>query len=248
MYSTFSVCAIIPAFNEEPAIGKVVSELLSLMNADGAQIIDELIVCNNASTDNTAEVATTAGARVVYEATPGYGIACLTALAHRKPCDVVLFVDGDDSCFPEQAMRLLEGIASGDDVAIGSRAMGNTERGALTPVQRFGNHLSVFLIGNLWNAQITDLGPFRAARSSALALVNMQDKAFGWTVELQVKALQLGLQMNEYPVDSKIRIGKSKISGTLKGSILAGVGILGKIVSLRLRQRQIRAAARTVNP
>ncbi|MFK7975083.1 MAG: glycosyltransferase family 2 protein, partial [Halioglobus sp.] len=216
MYKGLTICAIIPAFNEAPAIGKVVTELLAITDDNAASVIDEIIVCDNASVDNTAEVARTAGARVVHQPIPGYGIACLTALQARASTDVVLFVDGDDSCFPLQALRLLDGIAAGDDVAIGSRALGDRERGALTPVQEFGNRLSAFLIRQLWNAQVTDLGPFRAVRSSALAMVNMEDKAFGWTVELQVKALQLGLQMNEYAVDSKVRIGESKISGTLK--------------------------------
>ena len=240
MYRDMTVCCVIPAFNEEQAIGKVVTEILALHNSDGERVIDELIVCDNASTDNTAGVAESAGARLVQQNIPGYGIACLTALAHRAPADIVLFIDGDDSCYPPQAIELLEGIEQGDDVAIGSRALGNCEPGAMTPAQIWGNRLATFLIRRLWGQSITDLGPFRAARSSALERVDMSDKSFGWTVELQVKAIQLGLKMNEYPVDAKVRIGKSKISGTVKGSILAGIGILGKIAQLRLGQNRLR--------
>lgn len=243
MYRGMTVCGIIPAFNEEKAIGKVVSELLALRADNGSRLIDQLVVCDNASTDRTADIARLAGACVVHQARPGYGIACLTALAHRQPADVILFIDGDDSCYPQQALTLLDGIAEGDDVAIGSRALGHCEPGALTPAQLWGNRLATFLIRHLWKTRVTDLGPFRAVKNNALETLHMEDKAFGWTVELQVKAIALGMRMNEYPVDAKVRIGQSKISGTVKGTVLAGLGILGKIAQLRLAQKRWRAAA-----
>ncbi|MFT4520064.1 MAG: glycosyltransferase involved in cell wall biosynthesis [Halioglobus sp.] len=243
MYRGRRVSAVIPAFNEELAIGKVVSELLALTDQNAQKIVDDLVVCDNASSDKTAHVAAQHGARVVREEALGYGVACLTALRNIESCDIVLFVDGDDSCTIEQALRLLDGIVQGDDVAIGSRAMGHIEKGALTPVQRFGNALSALLIQLLWREKISDLGPFRAVRRSALDEIDMQDKAFGWTVEMQIKAIQLGLRMNEYSVDSKVRIGESKISGTVKGSVLAGIGILSKIFVLRFQQEKLRSAA-----
>lgn len=247
MYKDRRVSAVIPAFNEELAIGKVVLELLALKDQNQLRVIDDLVVCDNASTDKTSQIAAEHGARVVRQDVPGYGIACLTALKKINPCDIVLFVDGDDSCFIEQAYRLLDGIVAGDDVAIGSRALGHIEEGALTPIQRFGNALSGVLIRLLWQQKVSDLGPFRAVRASALEQINMQDKAFGWTVEMQIKAIQLGLRMNEYAVDSKVRIGKSKISGTVKGSVLAGVGILSKIFVLRFHQEKLRNTAKMRN-
>lgn len=240
MYRGLTIKAIIPALNEERAIGKVITGLRNLKNNEDEKIIDEVIVCDNGSTDLTAQVAANAGATIVFQQQAGYGIACLTAMRLLGECDVVLFIDGDDSCYAEQALRLLDGIADGDQIAIGSRTLGKIEKGALTPVQRFGNALSAWLIGILWSYKITDLGPFRAIRFSALQSIDMQDSAFGWTVEMQVKAIQLQLKMNEYPVDSKIRIGHSKISGTIKGSLLAGIGILSTIARLRINQKNIR--------
>ncbi|MFT6273937.1 MAG: glycosyltransferase involved in cell wall biosynthesis [Halioglobus sp.] len=247
MYKSYRVSAVIPAFNEELAIGKVVSELIALKTSDGSSAIDEIVVCDNASSDLTGQRAAQCGAKVVYQQSPGYGIACLTALKHIGPCDIVLFVDGDDSCFVGQAFRLLDGIVAGDDVAIGSRVLGHVETGALTSVQLFGNALSAWLIRLFWQRKISDLGPFRAIRSSALKQIDMKDRTFGWTVEMQIKAIQLRLRMNEYPVDSKVRIGESKISGTFKGAALAGIGILSKIVFLRLEQDKLRLMTRLEN-
>ncbi len=241
MYLRKRVAAVIPAFNEEKSIAKVVNDLWALSNGNGEKIIDEIMVCDNASTDRTAEMARAAKAKVIRENTPGYGIACLTALNAIKPCDIVLFVDGDDSCFVEQSFLLLKGIVNGDDLAIGSRTLGTVERGALTPIQIFGNRLAALLIYFFWQHRITDLGPFRAVLYTALKTINMQDKRYGWTVEMQIKAIQLGFKMGEYPVDSKIRIGESKISGTLKGAIGAGIGILSKIAALRFQQKKLLA-------
>ena len=234
MYKNNRVVAVIPALNEENAIGKVVTKLLSLTDNSGMKVMDEVIVCDNASTDETATTARQAGASVVYQNSPGYGIACQTAINKITECDIVLFVDGDDSCFVEQAIGLLQGIVDGDDLTIGSRTLGHIERGALTPVQRFGNWLSAKLIHFFWQQNVTDLGPFRAIKYESLKRMSMQDKTFGWTVEMQVKAAILGMKTGEYPVDSKVRIGQSKISGTVRGSILAGVGILSMIARLRL--------------
>lgn len=237
MYKGLRVAAVIPALNEELAIGKVVSKLVKLTAEDRA-VIDQVVVCDNGSTDNTAATAESAGAAVVKQSQAGYGIACLTALGwlEQQPqsFDVVLFVDGDDSCFINQAEALLAGIANGDDLAIGSRTLGTIERGALTPPQLFGNWLASSLIRLFWRQPVTDLGPFRAIRQSALQRLAMADTTFGWTVEMQVKAAMLKLKTSEYPVDSKVRIGQSKISGTVKGTILAGIGILSMIAKLRL--------------
>jgi len=238
MYKNHSIVAIIPALNEEKAIDIVVRHLLALTR-DAQLVVDKVIVCDNGSTDNTANVATRAGAQVVRQDIAGYGIACLTAMAHLPPCDIVLFVDGDDSCFIEQTIPLLDGIIAGDDLAIGSRTLGHIEKGALTQPQLFGNWLTSHLITLFWGHKITDLGPFRAMRSSSLRAIEMQDKSFGWTVEMQVKAIICNMQANEYSVDSKVRIGQSKISGTLSGSVKAGIGILSMIGKLFLKKNHI---------
>lgn len=239
MYKELKVVAIIPALDEEKAIGKVVDSLheLSLDHKGNQQkVIDHVIVCDNGSTDKTAEVAQSHGATVVAEPRMGYGQACLTAIDSLPDCDVVLFVDGDDSCQVTDALPMLKGIEQGLDVAIGSRVLGNMQRGALTVPQQFGNWLAAKLIHWFWEYKITDLGPFRAIRSHALQRIGMQDKAFGWTVEMQIKAIQYGCTMSEFPADSKVRIGQSKISGTIKGTIGAGKGILGTIFKLRWQQ------------
>lgn len=238
MYKGQTVVAIIPALNEERAIDIVVRQLAGL-SYNNKPAIDQIIVCDNGSTDNTAIVAKTAGARVVKQMTAGYGIACLTAMSHLPPCDIVLFIDGDDSCFVDQAFSLLDGIISGDDLAIGTRTSGHVEKGALTQPQIFGNWLSSHLVTLFWGQKISDLGPFRAIRLESLIAIDMQDKSYGWTVEMQVKAIICGMQLNEYTVDSKVRIGTSKISGTFMGSVKAGVGILSMIAKLFLTQGRI---------
>lgn len=238
MYKGQKIAVVIPALNEQLAIGIVVKHLFTLKTVDEKNIIDHVIVCDNGSTDNTGEVATAAGAIVVKQATPGYGIACLTAIANLPLSDIVLFVDGDDSCFIPQLIKLLDGIINGDDLAIGSRTLGTIEHGALTGPQLFGNWLSSRLIQLFWRQKVTDLGPFRAIKTPVLTALNMADKAFGWTVEMQVKAIIQGFTVNEYPVDSKIRIGQSKISGTVIGSIKAGIGILSMIAKLRIQHKK----------
>jgi len=243
MYKGNRVAVVIPALDEEKAIGIVVRELLSLRH-DGQGLIDDIVVCDNGSADSTARVAEAAGARVVFQSIAGYGIACLTAISHLAVCDIVLFVDGDDSCFYEQVLTLLEGVVTGDDLAIGSRTMGYIEPGALTHPQIFGNWLTSQLVALLWRHKISDLGPFRAIRYSSLQALGMKDKSFGWTIEMQVKAILYGMNVGEYSVDSKVRIGQSKISGTLSGSIKAGVGILSMLAKLFFTQTSLRARAR----
>ncbi|MBL4853017.1 MAG: glycosyltransferase family 2 protein [Robiginitomaculum sp.] len=213
---------VIPALNEQGAIGKVIAEIPTWIN--------QIIVVDNGSTDNTAKVARTAGARVISVPIPGYGRACLAGIAACQPCDIVVFLDGDASDYPEDMPELLQPILQGDaDLVIGSRRRGDIEKGALTLPQRFGNALACWLMAKIWGGKFTDLGPFRAIRMDALAALNMSAPTFGWTVEMQVRALKQGLKCAEIPVRYKNRIGKSKISGTVSGVILAGGYILGTI-------------------
>ena len=202
MYKGFRVGAVAPARDEERDIGAVVGELLALADERGHPLIDDFVVCDNGSSDATAERARQAGARVVRQQKPGYGIACLSALDALEPVDIVLFTDGDRSFKAADAPRLLEAVADGADLAIGSRTLGQMEPGALSAPQLLGNRLAGFLIKRLWRQEVTDLGPYRAIRAEALERLNMQDTAFGWTVEMQVKAIQKGLKVVEAPVDT----------------------------------------------
>lgn len=236
MYRKLRVAVVIPALNEERSIGLVVSGLLALRNEDQSAVVDELVVGDNGSTDNTALRAREAGAQVAHEPKPGYGNACLAALGTLRSPDVVVFIDGDHAFDPAQATALLDGIADGADLVIGSRALGRLAGGALGPGQALGNRIVCALVRRLWGQQVTDLGPYRAIRSDALARLDMEDPRFGWTVEMQVKAVQLGLTTVEVPVDTRARIGKSKVSGTLRGATLASTGILCMIIKLRWRQ------------
>ena len=238
MHRAMTVGVVIPALNEAQSIGLVVGDLLALRNADETRIVDEVVVCDNGSTDATAQQAAKAGAQVVYEAQPGYGRACLAAIRALGPSDIVLFTDADHAFRAGQAVGLLNGISAGADLAIGSRTLGKRDRGALTRSQQAGNWVATTLIRLLWGQRATDLGPYRAIRGPALASLDMQDTAFGWTVEMQVKAVQQGLRTVEVPVDTRKRVGQSKISGTLRGAIGAGCGILGMITKLRWQQRR----------
>lgn len=239
MFPKNRVVTIVPAMNEAKAIKLVVSGLLDLKRSSGEPWINEVIVCDNASTDATADCAREAGAKVVYEPISGYGQACLAGISKLGECDTVLFVDGDHSIFSDQVIPLIEAIENGHDMVIGSRTLGRIQKGALTPPQRFGNWLATRLINLLWSYRYSDLGPTRAIRRTALNKLNMQDKRFGWTVEMQIKALQQSLSICEVPVDSRLRIGTSKISGTIKGVVGAGMGILGTIIHLRAAQYRI---------
>ena len=234
MYAGLTVGAVVPARNEAGNIASVVTELLELHTDAGERVVDDVVVCDNGSTDGTADRAREAGARVVVEARPGYGVACLTALAALRPVDVVLFADGDRSCRTRQAVDLLRAVADGADMVVGSRALGRMESGALSPPQIAGNRVAALLIRLLWGATVTDLGPFRAIRADALRRLHMRDTAYGWTVEMQVKAIQSDLRLVETPVDSlRRRSGRSKVGGTVRGVIGASAGILGTIFRLR---------------
>jgi len=232
MYKQNHVTVVMPALDEEQSIAKVIGDLKSLNNVENESIVDSIIVCDNGSTDNTMVVAIEAGAQVVIEPQRGYGSACLRALGAIDTTDIVVFIDADNAFFAEQTLALLEEICEGTDMVIGSRVLGHIAPNALTTVQKFGNHLAAFFIYHLWHHRYTDLGPFRAIRWSSLEQLSMCDTRYGWTVEMQVKAILHGLTITETPVDTRIRIGKSKISGTVSGSIKAGIGILGMIAKL----------------
>ena len=217
-----SISVIIPAINEEASIGKVI--------ADIPQWVDEIIVVDNGSTDKTVAVAQAHGARVIYEAERGYGAACLAGIAARDHHDIVVFLDGDYSDYPEEMPVLVAPIIAGEaDLVIGSRVAGRAEKGALTPQAIFGNWLSCKLMRLFWGVRYTDLGPFRAIHEEALASLGMRDRNYGWTVEMQIKAAQRGLREREIPVRYRKRIGQSKISGTIRGVVGAGTKILATI-------------------
>ena len=213
---------VIPALNEEASIAKVIGDIPDPFR-------ERVVVGDNGSTDRTREVARAAGAVVVEEPERGYGAACLRALAELAldPPEVVVFLDGDYSDHPQEMPRVAGPVLDGEaDLVIGSRVLGSREPGALTPQSRYGNLLATFLIRLFYKERFTDLGPFRAVSWSALEQMGMEDRDFGWTVEMQIKAPKLGLRCREVPVSYRRRIGKSKVSGTVRGSFLAGKKIL----------------------
>lgn len=213
---------VIPARNEEEAIGQVVASVVGQ--------VDAVIVADNGSTDKTADIAREYGALVVSVPEPGYGRACLAAIDTAGDFDILVFMDGDASDDPNDLPLLLDPLLAGDaDMVIGSRILGDCDPGALTVQQRFGNTLACWLMKLFWGFRFTDLGPFRAITRSAYDKLDMQAPTFGWTVEMQVRALKHGLRCKEVPVHYRARIGVSKISGTVKGVILAGIYILGTI-------------------
>lgn len=229
MSSNPIIDVIIPAYNEQDSIANVISDI--------PEHVRYILVCNNASTDETATVALDAGATVVQVPSKGYGNACLQGIAYLQQLeeapDIVVFVDGDYSDYPEQLDEIVQPIITKDmDMVIGSRALGDMEKGAMMPQQIFGNWLATNLIKLIYNYDFTDLGPFRAITWSALQQIEMQDRDFGWTVEMQVKAAKYKLHTTEVPVKYRKRIGKSKVSGTIKGTILAGHKILWTIFKL----------------
>jgi len=226
------VALIIPALDEESAIG-------ALLDGVDRTLVRQIIIGDNGSRDNTAEVARGRGATVVNVAERGYGAACAGALTQiADDTDIVLFMDADGSDDPGEIPLLLAPIESGEaDLVIGSRALGVVERGALTPQQRFGNWLATRLIALLYRHRYTDLGPFRAIRRELLDRIAMRDRRYGWTVEMQVRALQLGARVAEVPVKYRKRIGRSKISGTVSGVIKAGWWILYTILKYAYSDR-----------
>jgi glycosyltransferase involved in cell wall biosynthesis len=237
MYKNKTIAAILPALDEAASVGIVINALLALRNGDDTRIIDDVIVCDNGSSDNTATVAANAGARIIHEVQKGYGMACLAAMSLLNNPDIVVFVDADRSVVVNEIPDLLLAIYQGSDLVIGARVKAQSQKGALTPQQRFGNILASRLIEFIWGQPVTDLGPFRAIRYDSLCQLNMRDQAYGWTVEMQVKAIQHGLQIVEVPVSSIKRIGCSKISGTVRGTLAAGYGIIGKILMLWLYEK-----------
>ena len=214
------ISVIIPAFNEEKSIGHVLDDL-----PQGK--LNEIIVVNNACTDNTADVAKSHGARVIEETRRGYGSACLKGISELNDPNIVVFIDGDYSDYPEELEKLVEPIKAGKaDFVIGSRMILPDSRAVLLPQARYGNQLATFLIRLFYGHRFTDLGPFRAIRYNSLKEIGMVDTNFGWTVEMQVKAVKHGLRIVEIPVRYRKRIGASKITGTVSGTFKAGMKIL----------------------
>ncbi|QOD60378.1 glycosyltransferase family 2 protein [Polaribacter haliotis] len=217
---------IIPAYNEQDSIGNVIKDI--------PKNVQEVIVISNNSTDNTEENAYKAGATVLSETRKGYGYACLKGMEYIadqeiKP-DIVVFLDGDYSDYPEQLTEIIYPIINKNiDFVIGARVKRLRENGSMTPQQVFGNWLATFLMKLFFGAKFTDLGPFRAIKYDKLLALKMEDKTYGWTVEMQLKVLKQKMSYEEIPVKYRNRIGVSKVSGTVKGSIMAGVKILGWI-------------------
>lgn len=222
-----NIKVVIPANNEEQSIGLVVRDIPK-------DLVSEVVVVNNASTDNTVSVAKAAGATVLDEPVPGYGRACLKGISYLsepgKQPDILVFMDGDYSDYPEELKDVIAPILNDDvDMVIGSRALGKRENGSMTFPQVFGNWLATNLIRLFYGVRFTDLGPFRAIKFDKLLEMNMVDTTYGWTVEMQVKAARHKFKTAEVPVNYKRRIGVSKVSGTIKGTILAGYKIIWTI-------------------
>jgi glycosyltransferase involved in cell wall biosynthesis len=217
---------IIPAYNEEGSIAHVVDDIPKMVN--------EVIVVSNNSTDTTEEVAKKAGATVLIENQRGYGRACLKGMEyianHQDKTDIVVFLDGDYSDYPEQLSELVAPIIENNiDFVIGARVKELREQGSMTVPQEFGNWLATSLMGLFFKSTFTDLGPFRAIKYNKLLDLRMEDKTYGWTVEMQLKALKKKYTYVEIPMKYRNRIGVSKVSGTIKGAIFAGIKILGWI-------------------
>jgi glycosyltransferase involved in cell wall biosynthesis len=229
MASNHKVVVVIPAFNEEKSIAKVI-------DAIPRSVVSEVIVTNNNSTDDTSNVASQAGAIVLNEKRKGYGWACLKGIAEAKNlgATIIVFLDGDFSDHPEQLPEVIAPILNNKaDLVIGSRALGEKEKGSLTPQQVFGNWLATRLMRLFYGVKYTDLGPFRAITVEGLDKLNMRDKTYGWTIEMQIRAAQHKLRSIEVPVDYRKRIGVSKVSGTVKGTIMAGYKIIFAILKYK---------------
>lgn len=230
------VVVVIPVLNEAEALPRVLAGIPSW--------VGQVVVADNGSTDGSGDIARRAGATVVEEPRRGYGSACLAALAAVPGADIIVFMDGDASDDAADMVGLVAPIAAGKaDMVLGSRTMGERERGSLTPQQIFGNSLACTLIRWMWGVRFTDLGPFRAIRREALDRLRMADRDYGWTVEMQVRAAKLGLTCSEIPVRYRRRIGQSKVSGTIRGVIGAGTKIL-YVIGREAFARDAGAAAR----
>ncbi len=221
-----NIKVIIPAFNEEQSIAKVIAEI--------PDIVSEIIVVDNNSTDSTSKVAKEAGATVLFEKRKGYGYACLKGMDYvsegKKKPDIIVFLDGDYSDYPSELIKIVNPIVEDNiDFALGSRVKELRENGSMTFPQRFGNGLATSLMKLFFNSTFTDLGPFRAIKYDKLLALQMEDKTYGWTVEMQLKALRKNYSYKEIPVPYRNRIGVSKVSGTVKGATMAGIKILGWI-------------------
>ena len=235
MCNALSITAILPAKDEQYAIGDVIAGLAELAHGSGESLFTDIIVCDNGSSDDTAMIARSLGARVVFEETSGYGSACLAALSLVQETTIVVFVDADGSVSPNDIKSLIAALMEGADLVIGIRPRHLREPNSMSLPQRFGNQLASLLIKFLWGQSVSDLGPLRAIRWERLKELNMQDKRFGWTVEMQVKAIQHNYLIREVPVRYRKQVGTSKISGTLRGVILAGWDIIYTILRLRFR-------------
>lgn len=218
---------IIPALNEERSIGQVIADI-------PRDLATEIVVVDNGSTDSTAQVASDSGATVIDEGRMGYGQACLAGISYIKSSsyvpDIIVFLDGDYSDYPQEMKDLISPITEdGYDLVIGSRTIGERQKGALLPQALVGNYVATRLIKLFYGVSFTDLGPFRAIRYDKLLSLGMRDRTFGWTVEMQIKAAKKGLRCAEVPVSYRKRIGASKITGTIAGSFMAGVKIIWMI-------------------
>lgn len=224
---------IIPAYNEGKSIAKVIKDIPTL--------VDEIIVVSNNSTDDTEQNAKNAGATVLSETQKGYGYACLKGMAYiaelKIQPEIIVFLDGDYSDYPEELTKLVRPIINDNiDFVLGARVKELREKGSMTFPQIFGNWLATSLMAVIYNSTFTDLGPFRAIKYSKLLELNMEDKTYGWTVEMQLKILRKKMSYKEIPVNYRNRIGVSKVSGTIKGAIFAGVKILGWIFKYSLKK------------
>ena len=225
------ISVVIPAFNEEKSIGKVISEI-------DKTIVKHIIVVNNNSTDKTHEIAKRHGAIVVFEKKKGYGYACLKGIEKTKELntDIIVFMDGDYSDFPTEIKNIISPILHEEiDFVIGSRTIGEREKGSLTVQQIFGNWLATRLIKLFYRKSYTDLGPFRAIKATVLEDLKMRDKTYGWTIEMQIKIIIKKYKFKEIPVNYRNRIGVSKVSGTIKGTIFAGIKIIFAVFRYRFK-------------
>ncbi len=226
------VAVIIPAYNEEKSIAKVINDIPK-------DFVHEVVVVNNNSTDNTVVEAENAGATVLHETFQGYGAVCLNGInyCNKNNYDIIGFVDGDYSDYPEEIKPMLELIVNENyDFALGSRVIGKRESGALPFQSRVGSIIAGFLINFFWGFKFTDLGPFRVIKADKLNALKMQDKWYGWTVEMQIKAARDKYKIKEIPVRYRKRIGKSKITGTIKGTLMASIIILSTIFKFAFKK------------